>query len=129
MAKVLFFAPHSAIWVHAFPEALVAEALMREGHEVVYIGCGEVLRRFCVPMRAMGLDFDADESMRGAVCRDCNARKRILRESFGFGGGDLSDQLTDKDFVEADRIVASVTRENFLDFRVSDLPIGRFALY
>ena len=50
MAKILFFAPHTAIWVFAFPEALVAEALAEHGHDIVHVGCGEIYRRFCVPM-------------------------------------------------------------------------------
>ena len=27
--KILFFAPHAGIWVHAFPEALIAESLAK----------------------------------------------------------------------------------------------------
>ena len=42
--NVLVFAPHSAVWIHAFPEALVAEALMQEGHQIIYVGCGGVLK-------------------------------------------------------------------------------------
>ena len=129
MAKILFFAPHSAIWVHAFPEALVAEALAKDGHDIVYVTCGEVYRRFCVPMRAAGLDLGTDDDARSLVCRDCDVRKRILRESFGLTGGDLSDQLAVDDFAKVKRVVASVSRANFLDLRILDVPVGRLALY
>jgi UDP:flavonoid glycosyltransferase YjiC (YdhE family) len=50
--KILFFSPHTAIWVHAFPEALVAEALQQGGHEIVYVTCGRQLQRYCVAMSA-----------------------------------------------------------------------------
>jgi len=32
-------APHAAIWVHAFPEALLAESLAKNGHEIIYVTC------------------------------------------------------------------------------------------
>ncbi len=37
MAKILFFSPNSAVWLFAYPEALVAEALKKENNEIVYI--------------------------------------------------------------------------------------------
>ena len=41
--KILVFAPHSAIWLHAFPEALIVESLAQEGHEIIYITCGKII--------------------------------------------------------------------------------------
>ena len=107
----------------------MAEALAREGHEVVHVGCGGIYRRFCISMRAMGLEFDADDNARAAVCRDCDARKRILRDSFGFAASDLSELLTGEDMIDTEKAVATVTRDNFLDFSVSEVPVGRLALY
>src|SRR5262249_35151292 len=57
--KMLFFAPHSAIWQHAFPEALAAEALQQRGHQVVYVTCGERFRTYCVAMSAHGVKPEA----------------------------------------------------------------------
>src|SRR4249919_1075032 len=93
MLKILFFAPHSAIWVHAFPEALVAEALSQSGHRVVYVTCGRALRRGCVAMSAFALDSRSSEDSRAQICARCDAHKEILRRNFRLDGYDLSDRL------------------------------------
>ena len=53
--KILVFAPHSAIWAHAFPEALAVEALAQHGHDIVYIACGRIFRKECICMLASGV--------------------------------------------------------------------------
>ena len=73
--KVLFFSPHSAIWVHAFPEALVAEALAQQGNEIVYVGCGGLLKSHCIPMAAAAIPFDAPPSTKQRLCRLCGDYK------------------------------------------------------
>ena len=52
-----------------------------------------------------------------------------MRDSFGFAGDDLSGHLTESDFIEAHEIAAAVTRENFLDLEIFNVPVGRLALY
>src|SRR5262245_27558974 len=94
--KVIFFAPHAAIWVHAFPEALVAEALARAGHEIVYVTCGRQLRRHCVPMSAHGLTAAASQEQKRQVCDRCEAQAGLLRREFALAGPQLAD-LVDAD--------------------------------
>ena len=65
--KILVFAPHAAIWVHAFPEALVAEALAQAGHEVVYVTCDRQFADYCVAMSAHGVPFGAAAERRSAI--------------------------------------------------------------
>jgi hypothetical protein len=126
--KVVFFAPHSAIWVHAFPEALIAEALKQDGHEIVYVTCGELFSRFCVCMSAHRIPIDAPETQRRAVCEVCNDYKAIIRNQFGFAGYDLASILSKEDLAEADRIAGSVTPENLLNLRIDGIEVGRAAL-
>ena len=127
--KILFFAPHSAIWVHAFPEALVAEALAQLGHDVVYVACGNVLQDQCVAMKAHGLDYRSPLAQRQAVCRQCNANKRILRERIGLKGYDLADMLSSEEREQIESIVAGLNNRNFLSLVIDGVPIGRYALY
>lgn len=127
--KVLFFAPHSAIWVHAFPEALVAEALQQAGHEVLYVTCGRSFRRFCIPMAASGLKFDAGDAEKERICKACDGRKHVIRREFGFGGFDLDSVLTAGDIEDVQRMVSSTTPDNLLQLRFEGLEVGRYALY
>src|ERR1700722_2563358 len=94
--KIVFFAPHSEIWIHAFPEALVAEALEQQGHEIVYVGCGRLLRSHCVVMSAHSVPFSATSAAKDRICRSCVGRLRVIRDNFGFGGPDLVSMATDE---------------------------------
>jgi hypothetical protein len=127
--KVLFFAPHSAIWIHAFPEALVAEALIQQGHEVVYVGCGGTLKSHCVSMSAYGVSFTASDAKKESICKRCTRNRRIIREQFKLTDADLADLTSAEDISYADATVEEVTRENFLDLTLEGVEIGRIALY
>jgi hypothetical protein len=127
--KILFFAPYSALWIHAYPEALVAQALKEAGHEVVYVTCGNLYQRYCVAMNAAGLSVESPLERRARVCRDCNAHKNLLRDRFDFPGADLTTWLRQDDHVEIERTTAAASREALLEWRVDQVPVGRLALY
>jgi hypothetical protein len=127
--KILFFAPHTAIWVHAFPEALVAEALRQGGHEIVYVTCGRQLRRYCVAMSAHRVAPAAPDVDKRQVCDLCDARKRIIREQFGFKGYDLSELISQEGEHQVEELVGRMTRDSLMTFELEGIPIGRLALY
>lgn len=127
--KILFFAPHSAIWVHAFPEALIAEALHQGGHEIVYVTCGGTLNRYCVPMIAHGLATDASTKERNKVCAQCNQSDSMLRGEFGFQGPKLQDLVGDEEERVADQILAGMTRQAIMTLERDGVALGRVALY
>jgi len=78
---ILLFAPHSAIWVHAFPEALIAESLEQGNHRIVYVTCSGEFHNYCVCMSAYGLDQNSpqikkkNQSVRFAI----NTRKLLKK--------------------------------------------------
>ena len=127
--KVLFFAPHSAIWVHAFPEALIAESLCQSGYEVVYVTCGEALQDQCVAMNAVGMDFRTPLSERISVCNRCNAYKKILKRRLGLDGYDLAEVLQAEDREQLQSVLATASSDNFLELEMYGVPVGRYALY
>lgn len=126
--KILFFAPHSGIWVHAFPEALVAEALAAAGHEIVYVSCGRGLQEHCVTMSAPGVTFDAPAEAKALVCERCEASARLITERFGFRAMELAELLDDGDRRLAASMSEAATPATFLDMRIDGVEIGRSAL-
>lgn len=116
------------MWVHAFPEALVAEALGQAGHEIVYVGCGRTFEQHCICMTAARIAPDAAETAKDAICSHCVSRKNILVSEFGFRSFDISDVLDEHDFARAQGMLAGITPENFLDFRIEGVEVGRAAL-
>ena len=126
--KVLFFSPHAGIWVHAFPEALIAESLMQAGHDIVYVTCNGQFRNYCVPMIAHGLKPDSDSIEKERICRICKANKSIIRGEFAFKGYDLDSALDESDFAQIEGHLKYATSENFLDIVVDGVEVGRAAL-
>jgi hypothetical protein len=127
--KILVFAPHSAIWVHAFPEALVAEALRQGGHEIVYVTCGRQLRRFCVPMGAHGLEPSSPEARKEPICGECEARAGILREAFGFRGPRLNELLGPAETAAVEQALTKLKRDEIPTLELEGVPVGKLALY
>jgi UDP:flavonoid glycosyltransferase YjiC (YdhE family) len=116
--KIIFFAPHTAIWVHAFPEAIIAESLLQKGHEVIYLTCGELFNSYCICMRAYGLSQDSPAKDKKNVCITCNTNKEVIRQNFNFSGYDIVDELTLTDINLIENVINKVTKENFLDLSI-----------
>jgi len=127
--KVLFFAPHAAIWLHAFPEALIARVLQQEQVEVVYVGCGTAFQAGCIPMRSFGLTPEAPVSHKQLVCAVCETHKNLLRSEFNLRGPDVIEHLTADELAEVDRLLATITPNTYQTLELDGLPVGRVALY
>ena len=127
--KILVFAPHAAIWVHAFPEALVAEALAKAGHEVVYVTCDRQFADYCVAMTASGVPFGAAAERRSAVCDRCRAHAGLIRDRFPFRATEIGEWLSagDEDLIRD--VVAKADRRDPASGQLNGLAVGRFALY
>jgi hypothetical protein len=129
MAKLLFFAPHAAIWSHAFPEALVAEALQQGGNEVIYVTCGTIFKEYCIAMSAYGLVQESSTFSKSRICEMCQMNKGIIREQFDLLGYDLERKLTLEDQKKIDSILSEINQENYLDLKIDEVSITLYALY
>jgi hypothetical protein len=127
--KLLFFSLHAGLWGHAFPEALVAEALAKAGHEIVYVGCGGPLKRFCVPMAAHRMSMRTPASERDKVCGQCQSHDKLIRSSFAFCGPHLSDLIDETIEQETEQFLASGDQQALFDLKIEDVAVGRAALY
>jgi len=127
--RVVFFAPHAGIWVHAFPEALVADAVRASGAEVVYVTCGGALGSCCIPMASRGLTVASPERAKQAVCRGCRRERLWLRHGFRFDGYDFESMLTGDDERRVEGLVAQARPEDVAAFEVDGVQVGRLALY
>ena len=129
MMKILVFAPHSAIWIHAFPEALVAESLRESGHDIFYVTCGGLLQDYCIPMSASGMKYNALPAEKRQICERCGRNANLIRREFGFDGQELASSVSVRDRAETEVFLSQVTMENFRSIELDGLPVGRFALY
>jgi hypothetical protein len=127
--KILFFAPHAALWAHAFPEALIAESLQQHGHKVIYVTCGRQLRRHCVPMSAHGLTPHSPEDQKRRVCGICERHAALLRQQFDLHGPQLVELIGQAEEQAVDTVLASMTPARIHEVEFEQVPVGELALY
>jgi len=127
--KVLVFAPHSQIWKHAFPEAVLVESLMKKGHEIIYVKCGEAFQKHCIPMISSHIPHDAPIEVKKRICIECKANAALIVDSFKFPSIEVNSFIDANDQNEITNIVNNTTRENFAKLQLDGIKIGEIALY
>jgi hypothetical protein len=127
--KIVFFSPNSGIWLHAFPEALLAESLEKQGHEIFYMTCDKVFQNYCITMSANGLGIDSAKEEREKICLECNQKRDFTMSRFGFKSENISAYLTEKDFHEASELIQIKKINSLFEYKESSIPIGKIASY
>lgn len=127
--KVIFFSPHAFIGVHAIPEALVAKALVKSGHEVIYVGCNRAYRDNCISMSAAGLNLFNEQSEKDKVCDECILRRHSIVEKFEFNATNINDYMYKHDLNAISLLIMHVDRFNWHQFTYEGIPVGRYAAY
>jgi len=129
MAKIIFFAPHSLLWVHAFPEGVVAESLMKSKHDIVYITCGGALNSACICLGMKGVGPDSPDAKRAEVCGQCSSRAHLIQKEMKLPGYSLSSASLPEDDEKVKAVLASVSPSNFSEFALEGIPIGKITAY
>ena len=127
--KILFFAPHAGIWIHSFPEALVADSLVKEGHEVIYLGCRKTLANHCIVMSAQGIDHLSADSVKAQACNGCIKNSERLKSEFGFADANIESFIQPGDEIEIEAILNSKKLNELTELVIDEIPVGRLALY
>jgi hypothetical protein len=104
--KIICFSSHTATWYFAFAEAVIACALQKKGHEVLFITPGN--------------QFSGITSLR---------QEKILREEFSLHGYEIGTVLSKKDLKEIALIIKKLNRKNFGKLVIGNIQIGKIALY
>jgi hypothetical protein len=127
--RILVFAPHAGIWVHSFPEALVADAVRRAGGELVYVTCDGAFASFCVTMAASGLRAESPADRKEKVCKACRRNRDLLRKDFDFPGYDLESVMRPPDEDRVAKLLEEAARGDLAAFSVDGIPAGTISLY
>ncbi len=125
----MFFSPQAFVWVHAYPEAIVAEALQSEGIELHYVTCGRALSSWCVSMESTGEGEQMPESRKAWVCGDCEANKRLILDKFDFESSELSAYITDDDLSAVEQHIEAITPQTLSEFVIDGVKVGVASMY
>ncbi len=126
--RILFFAPHTALWVHAVPEAYLARGLAECGHQIDYLTCGRA-QTYCAPMTARRLEPGCSKEQRSRICKACEAGANAVSRVYSFEMDSLSRHLTQQDREDCEEIAADAARRRTLDTAMLGVNVGRLALY
>jgi hypothetical protein len=127
--RALFYLPHAFIWPHAFPEALVAEALQSQGIEIHHVGCSKDFSSHCISMDSESLSEESSPEKKEKICDLCIKKKQLLRGHFKFDYSDISNYVTKEDLKQIAIWLDEVKPDNILDFEIDGFPVGKSSLY
>lgn len=127
--KAIFFSPHVNIWVHAFPEALVAETLADQGYSVTIVGCRGLLSQRCTTFDALGVRGVISPQLRKKTCNQCISKQRKLDKHICFHRLWLDDFLTEQDIKEVDNEIGDKDTPILRQSEYLGIPVGHLASY
>ncbi|MBK8396243.1 MAG: hypothetical protein IPL26_13540 [Leptospiraceae bacterium] len=127
--KYLFVSHFSGIWVHSYPEALVADTLMKAGHEIKFLFCNRLFNVHCTTMSAFRVGENDPLEKKEAICQECITNSKILKDNFKFESFINTDFITEADKYEIDNLLKKVTIKNFETIYYKGVNIGKSSLY
>jgi hypothetical protein len=125
--KVMFFSPHAYYAGHALPESLVAEALENRGHNITYITCNGIYKKYCLCMSSLS-SLDTDEK-KEFICTQCKKNRNEILDEFRFKSIQLDSYISSEDIRYTEEIISNLDSKNYLTFELDKIPIARYALY
>jgi hypothetical protein len=127
--KILSVSMYSDIWVHSFPQHVVARELRDSGDQVLHLRCRGVLKGYCNAMGARGLKETATDIEKEEVCRSCRKRTGLLGIRSGMEDVYLEDQLTTIDRAAVDAYVDSVNDASWTEVKLEGISVARLSSY
>lgn len=124
---VMFFSPYAGIWSHAFPEALVAKAIMQDGADVTYAVCNGMYAEGCYVMSAYGVSAQSAKEERERICQSCRTRRDLLVKKLGVRTVVIDDLMDNSSMEEIQSIVEHITLDKLEIFQYEGFSLGRYA--
>lgn len=128
-SPVVVFAPYSAIWPHALPEALVAAALKQAGSEIIYVPCDGMMVESCAAMSAHRMNHRTPIEARQALCGMCRKRRDALADGLGARVVTMDSLLPQGVKVEMAAVVETINVADIMALEVDGFKVGRIALH
>ncbi|MDX1959908.1 MAG: hypothetical protein SFU98_15160 [Leptospiraceae bacterium] len=127
--KVVFFSPHSGIWVHGFPEALVADSLKKLGHDIHYITCDRIFNNYCITMSAFGIQPDSSDEKKKEICDTCNRRRDFTLNSFHFASSNIGKYIDENEISKVKKLSSEILFSRLTDYTEDGVEVGKSSVY
>jgi hypothetical protein len=128
--KVLFFSPHSAVWTTAFPISLVAESLVKKGHEVRFLACSGIYKQFCMARAAFGVGYFDSSEKKEAICVTCRSQRDLMSTKMDLGTfTNIEKYLEKREEAEIRALCASILPGEYGSFFFLGVEVGKLSMY
>lgn len=128
-SPVAIFAPYSAIWPHAFPEALVAATVKQAGSDLIYVACDGMMVESCAAMSAHRMNDRTPLEARQSLCAMCRKRRDALADGLGVKSVTMESLLPEGCKAEMSALADRVKPEEIMDMEMDGFKVGRIALH
>lgn len=128
-SPVVVFAPYSAIWSHALPEALVASALQQAGSEIIYVTCDGMMEQGCYAMAAYKINNLSPREARTELCSMCRKRRDALSSGLEAKVITMDSLLPMAVKEEMTAFVDTVKASDIMTLSVDGFKVGRIAMH
>ena len=128
-SPVVVFAPYSAIWSHALPEALVASALEQAGSKIIYVTCDGMMEQGCYAMAAYKINTLSSREARAQLCSMCRKRRDALSSGLGAKVITTDSLLPTGVKEEMTAFVDKVKISDIMALSVDGFNVGRIAMH
>jgi len=127
--KVMFFSLHAGIWQHSAIENRLIREVSKSNMESVFVTCGGTFPQHCTCYSAFNVSLDGPRSLKDQICSQCINCAKVLSRANGAKHIILSEFSTQKHAKLAQRLIASINRNNYLQLQVLQVPVGKIATY
>lgn len=128
-SPVVIFAPYSAIWSHALPEALIASAVKQTGQEIIYVPCDGLMMESCAAMSAQRMNHRTSLEARQALCGMCRKRRDALSVGLGAKVITMDSFLPQGVKAQMTAFVETINVSDIMALEVDGFKVGRIALH
>lgn len=127
--KIAIFAPFAAVWPNSRGEVELAENLVREGHEILFLRCDKDFEDFCISMASQGLSEISTAEDKLDVCKMCIRTKNFIEKYMGFPSVNFYKEVNSHVLDLLENEIGRVSSTNWMKYSYEGLALGRIAAY
>lgn len=127
--KILFFSPHTSIWVHSLPEAQIARYASKD-FSIDMIYCDHDFSEYCVAMSANSMKQTDEKNKKLELCSDCLRKQSIVKEiNPTMHYYSIKNFVEEEHRIECKNLSESISISDLLNYKIDGIELGILSQY
>ena len=129
--KILNVSFFNDIWINKFPEFLILKELRHKDENlcVDYLSCKSILNNVCSCLTNKNIDTFHNLKKKNKVCNSCIKSSNFYSSKIKAKKLFLDNYINQKDKNEIDLLLQKININNFLEFQIDNIEIGKITLF